>query len=160
MINLFFYLQIIIQYTKNVISYLERHDLVYLDDKTDIIIFTEYLKTKLLSNVFGLYILFECQCWFETIIKAVDLEQEHREKVLDGLIAIKIPNYLHYIASLYKAIHASIPKDTLKLLDRWYDSFYQTEDENIAIFYYNRLIINVIFLVVSIGALKRQLLRT
>ncbi|MCO6514271.1 MAG: hypothetical protein J6589_07375 [Snodgrassella sp.] len=74
-----------------------------------------------------LAILFRHQDWFETIVKAVDSDQEKREKALDSLIAMKIANYpitvektpreLNFRNLLYKAIHAQTDKDTLKFLD-------------------------------------------
>ncbi|MCO6505606.1 MAG: DUF1911 domain-containing protein [Snodgrassella sp.] len=87
-----------------------------------------------------LAILFRHQDWFETIVKAVDSDQEKREKALDSLIAMKIVNYpitvektpreLNFRNLLYKAIHAQTDKDTLKFLDdylrRWYDGLRKT----------------------------------
>jgi len=101
----------------------------------NISILTEYFESEILSNLLGLCILFDRQDWFKTIVKAVDLDQENREKALDSLIAMKIANYpiteektpreLSFRNPLYKAIHAETAKDTLKFLDeylrRWYD---------------------------------------
>ena len=133
--KLFLRLEIIIEYTIKAISFVERHNLANPNDKMNISILTEYFESEILSNLLGLCILFERQDWFEIIVKAVDLDQENREKALDSLIGMKILNYpvteekipreLSFRNPLYKAIHAEKPKDTLKFLDeylrRWYD---------------------------------------
>ena len=133
--TLFSRLEIIIGYTKNSISFVDRHNLANPNDTMNISILTEYFESEILSNLLGLCVLFERQDWFEIIVKAVDLDQENREKAIDSLIAMKIPNYpiteektpkvLSFRNPLYKAIHAETPKDTLKFLDeylrRWYD---------------------------------------
>ena len=125
----------IINYTENTIDHVKRYNHAHPDDKAEITILTEYFETETLSNLLGLCILFDRQNWFEIIVKAVDLDQENREKAIDSLIAMKIPNYpiteektpkvLSFRNPLYKAIHAETPKDTLKFLDeylrRWYD---------------------------------------
>lgn len=125
----------VIYYTENTIDYVKRYNLAHPDDRDDILMLTEHMETEKLSNILGLCILFERQDWFETIVKAVDFDQENREKALDSLIAMKIPNYpiteektpreLSFRNPLYKAIHAETPKDSLKFLDeylrRWYD---------------------------------------
>ncbi|MCO6554795.1 MAG: DUF1911 domain-containing protein [Gilliamella sp.] len=132
----------IIKYTENTIDHVERYNHAHPDDKTEITILTEYFETEKLSNLLGLCILFERQDWFETIAKAVDFDQENREKALDSLIAMKIPNYpiteektpreLSFRNPLYKAIHAEKPKDTLKFLDeylrRWYDGLRKADN--------------------------------
>jgi hypothetical protein len=138
--KLFVRLKIIIEYTRTAISFVERHNLANPNDKMKISILKEYFESEILSNLLGLCILFERQDWFETIVKAVDFDQENREKALDSLIAMKIPNYpiteektpreLSFRNPLYKAIHAEKPKDTLKFLDeylrRWYDGLRKT----------------------------------
>lgn len=125
----------IIKYTESSISCVERYNLTHPYDRVEITILTEYFETEKLSNLLGLCILFERQDWLETIVKAVDLDQENREKAIDSLIAMKIPNYpiteektsreLSFRNPLYKAIHAETAKDTLKFLEeylrRWYD---------------------------------------
>ena len=129
----------VINYTENTIDHVKRYNLAHPGDRVDITILTEYFQTEKLSNLLGLCILFERQDWLETIVKAVDLDYENREKALDSLIAMKIPNYpiteektprsLSFRNPLYKAIHAEKPKDTLKFLDeylrRWYDGLYK-----------------------------------
>lgn len=124
----------IVNYTKKTIEFVERYN-NNPDDKIDITILTEYFESEILSNLLGLAILFDHQDWFETIVEAVDLDQENREKAIDSLIAMKIPDYpitaekapreLSFRNPLYKAIHAETTKETLKFLDeylrRWYD---------------------------------------
>lgn len=83
----------ILSYIHSSIDYVDKYNLVNSDDKMNIIILTEYFETETLSNLLGLAILFKHQDWFETIVKAVDFDQENREKALDSLIAMKIPNY-------------------------------------------------------------------
>jgi hypothetical protein len=130
----------ILSYIHSSIDYVDKYNLVNSDDKMNIIILTEYFETEELSNLLGLCILFERQDWFETIVKAVDFDQENREKALDSLIAMKIPNYpiteektpreLSFRNPLYNAIHAETDKDTLKFLDEylrhWYDGLRKT----------------------------------
>ena len=125
----------VINYTENSIDCIERYNHHHPGEREDITILTEYLEAEMLSNLLGLCILFGRQDWLETIVKAVDLDYENREKALDSLIAMKISNYpiteektprsLSFRNPLYKAIHAEKPKDTLKFLDeylrRWYD---------------------------------------
>ena len=134
-VDLFTTMEKVINYTQNTIDHVERYNHANPDDYINITVLTEYFETDMLSNLLGLAILFEHQDWFETIVKAVDLDQENREKALDSLIAMKIPNYpiteaktpreLSFRNPLYKAIHAESHKDTLKFLDeylrRWYD---------------------------------------
>ncbi|WP_180296603.1 hypothetical protein, partial [Snodgrassella alvi] len=91
--KLFVRLKIIIEYTRTAISFVEKHNLANPNDEMNITILTEYFESEILSNLLGLCILFERQDWFETIVKAVDFDQENREKALDSLIAMKIPNY-------------------------------------------------------------------
>ncbi|OCG41131.1 PoNe immunity protein domain-containing protein [Gilliamella sp. Bif1-4] len=133
--ELFPRLKIIIEYIINTINFVERYRVNHPDSDIKITTLTEYFESEFLSNLLGLCILFERQDWFEIIVKAVDLDQENREKAIDSLIATKIPNYpiteektprsLSFRTPLYKAIHAEKPKDTLKFLDeylrRWYD---------------------------------------
>jgi hypothetical protein len=128
-------METIIKYTNDTIAHVEQHNQKHPDNPEKIIMLSEYFETEKLSNLLGLCILFERQDWFETIVKAVDLDQENREKAIDSLIAMKIPNYpiteektprlLSFRNPLYKAIHAEKLKDTLKFLDeylrRWYD---------------------------------------
>ena len=130
----------IINYTENTVDHVKRYNLAHPGDRADITILTEYFQTEKLSNLLGLCILFGRQDWLETIVKAVDLDYENREKALDSLIAMKIPNYpiteektpreLSFRNPLYKAIHAETPKDSLKFLDeylrRWYDGLRKT----------------------------------
>ncbi|OCG40805.1 PoNe immunity protein domain-containing protein [Gilliamella sp. Bif1-4] len=129
------WMQEIINYTQNAVNFVERYNVSHPESGLNITMLREYFETEELSNLLGLCILFERQDWFEIIVKAVDLDQENREKAIDSLIATKIPNYpitekktprsLSFRTPLYKAIHAEKPKDTLKFLDeylrRWYD---------------------------------------
>ena len=86
----------ILSYIHSSIDYVDKYNLAHSDDKINIIILTKYFETKTLSNLLGLAILFRHQDWFETIVKAVDSDQEKREKALDNLIAMKIANYPIY----------------------------------------------------------------
>ena len=133
--ELFYRIEHIIKLVNNSNNYVDKYNLANPDDEMRITILTEYFTAETLSNLLGLCILFERQDWFEIIVKAVDYDQENREKAIDSLIAMKIPDYpiteektpqmLSFRNPLYKAIHAEKPKDTLKFLDeylrRWYD---------------------------------------
>ena len=133
--ELFYRIEYIIKLVNNSNNYVDKYNLANPDDEMRITILTEYFTAETLSNLLGLCILFERQDWFEIIVKAVDYDQENREKAIDSLIAMKIPDYpiteektpqmLSFRNPLYKAIHAEKPKDTLKFLDeylrRWYD---------------------------------------
>ena len=83
----------VINYTENTIDHVKRYNLAHPGDRADITILTEYFQTKKLSNLLGLCILFDRSDWLNTIVKAVDLDYENREKALDCFIAMKIPNY-------------------------------------------------------------------
>ncbi|UYZ82735.1 DUF1911 domain-containing protein [Entomomonas sp. E2T0] len=126
----------IVELTTEAIDFVVRHSSVKNNEfVTQLNSFSKYFESEFLSNLLGLCILFDRQDWFETIVKATDLDQENREKAIDSLIAMKIPNYpiteantprgLSFRNPLYKAIHAETPKETLKYLDeylcRWYD---------------------------------------
>ena len=143
--ELFNKMEYIIKLIKNSNDYVDRYNIANPDDKMMIIILTEYFETETLSNLLGLCILYERIDWFETIVKAVDYDQENREKSIDSLITMKIPDYpiteeetpseLSFRNPLYKAIHAEKPKDTLKFLDEylrfWYDGLRETGYEYI-----------------------------
>ena len=138
--ELFYRMEHIIKLVNTSNNYVDKYNLANPDDEMRITILTEYFTTETLSNLLGLCILFERQDWFEIIVKAVDYDQENREKAIDSLIAMKIPDYpiteektprmLSFRNPLYKAIHAEKPKDTLKFLDeylrRWYDGLRKT----------------------------------
>ena len=138
--ELFYRMEHIVKLIKNSNDYVDKYNLANPNNKMNIMILTEYFETEKLSNFLGLCILFERQDWFEIIVKAVDYDQENREKAIDSLIAMKIPDYpiteektprmLNFRNPLYKAIHAEKPKDTLKFLDeylrRWYDGLRKT----------------------------------
>lgn len=126
----------VIKYTQITNDFVERYNLAHPDDLQDITILTMRFETEELSNLLGLCILFEREDWFEIIVKAVDFDSAYNpEKALCSLIAMKIPTYpiteqktfreLSFRNPLYKAIHATNEKETLKFLDeylrRWYD---------------------------------------
>lgn len=143
--ELFYRMEHIVKLIKSSNDYVDRYNIANPDDKMMIIILTEYFETETLSNLLGLCILYERIDWFETIVKAVDYDQENREKSIDSLITMKIPDYpiteeetpseLSFRNPLYKAIHAEKPKDTLKFLDEylrfWYDGLRETGYEYI-----------------------------
>ena len=91
--ELFDRMEHIVKLIKNSNEYVDKYNLANPDDEMRITILTEYFTAETLSNLLGLCILFERQDWFEIIVKAVDYDQENREKAIDSLIAMKIPDY-------------------------------------------------------------------